>query len=153
LKTPTTERSIEVLLAEDNPADVRLTREALQGSRMRIHLSVATNGEEALAFMRRQGPYASAARPRLVLLDLNMPKKDGREVLIEMKKDPDLDCIPVVILTTSDSEEDVIRSYQLHANGYVTKPSYPEEFADVIRAIEGFWIRAAKLPPHCGRHR
>ncbi|MBI4458758.1 MAG: response regulator [Acidobacteria bacterium] len=143
-------RRIEVLLAEDNPGDVRLTREALNGSRIRINLSVAADGEEALAFLRRQGKYAGAARPQLVLLDLNMPKKDGREVLAEMKKDPDLDCIPVVILTTSDAEEDIIRSYKLRANAYVTKPTYVDQFKIVVTSIEDFWMRVAKLPPHCG---
>jgi two-component system, chemotaxis family, response regulator Rcp1 len=151
LPTQTKIRALEVLLAEDNPADVRLTRNALKDSRAKINLSVAPNGEEALAAMRREGKYASASRPDLVLLDLNMPKKDGREVLMEMRKDPDLDCIPVVVLTTSDAEDDIIRSYKLHANGYVSKPEYPEEFSEMVKAIEGFWMGWAKLPPHCGR--
>jgi CheY-like chemotaxis protein len=141
-----------VLLAEDNPADVRLTRDALKTGRTRINLSVAVNGEEALAALRREGKYAGAARPDLILLDLNMPKKDGREVLMEMRKDPDLDCIPVVVLTTSEAEDDIIRSYKLHANGYVSKPEYPEEFSEMVKAIEAFWLGVAKLPPHCGKH-
>lgn len=143
------ERAIEVLLAEDNPGDVRLTREALKGSRIAAHLNVVADGEEAMAFLRRQGKYAGAARPRLVLLDLNMPKKDGREVLEEMRKDPDLDCIPVVVLTSSEAEEDVVGSYKLHANCYVAKPTDVEPFTAVVKAIEGFWLRVAELPPHC----
>lgn len=146
----TQQRRIEVLLMEDNPADVRLTRDALDQGRMRINLHVVADGEEGLAFLRRQGKYAGAPRSELVLLDLNMPKMDGREVLREMSKDPSLDCIPVVVLTTSDAEEDVIRSYKLHANGYVTKPAYIEQFAAVVNSIEAFWMRVAKLPPHCG---
>lgn len=150
---PTQQRRIEVLLAEDNPADVRLTRDALRESRMRINLSVASDGEETMAFLRRRGKYAGAPRPELVLLDLNMPKMDGREVLVEMRKDPSLDCIPVVVLTTSDAEEDIVRSYKLHANGYVTKPTYLDQFAAVVKSIEDFWMRVAKLPPHCGTHK
>ncbi|MBI4458994.1 MAG: response regulator [Acidobacteria bacterium] len=146
-------RRIEVLLAEDNPGDVRLTRDALNGSRMRINLSVAPDGEEALAFMRRQGRHSGAARIELLLLDLNMPKKDGREVLAEMRKDPDLDCIPVVVLTTSEAQEDVIRSYQLGANAYVTKPTFVGQYAAVIKAIDDFWFGVAKLPPHCGKRK
>ncbi|OFV94248.1 MAG: hypothetical protein A3F68_08565 [Acidobacteria bacterium RIFCSPLOWO2_12_FULL_54_10] len=146
-------RSVEVLLAEDNPGDVRLTREALKDSRVRVNLSVAVDGEEALAFMRRQGKYSGAPRPELVLLDLNMPKKDGREVLAEMRKDPNLVCIPVVVLTTSEAEEDIVSSYKFHANGYVTKPTYVDQFRVVVKAIEEFWMRVAKLPPHCGRHK
>lgn len=150
-KQPQTEqRRIEVLLAEDNPADIRLTRDALKESRMQINLSVAMDGEETMAFLRRQGKYVGAPRPELVLLDLNMPKKDGREVLAEMRKDPGLTCIPVVVLTTSDAEEDIVSCYKLHANGYVTKPTYIEQFATVVRSIEDFWMRVAKLPPHCG---
>ena len=144
------QRLIEVLLMEDNPADVRLTRDALNQARMRINLHVVTDGEEGLAFLRRQGKYSGAPHSELVLLDLNMPKMDGREVLLEMRKDPALDCIPVVVLTTSDAEEDVVRSYKLHANGYVTKPTYIEQFAAVVRSIEDFWMRVAQLPPHCG---
>ena len=146
-------RSIEVLLAEDNPGDVRLTRDALSGSRMRINLNVAANGEEALAYLRRQGKYAEAPRTQLLLLDLNMPKKDGREVLVEMRKDPGLDCIPVVVLTTSEAEEDIVRSYKLHANAYISKPTYADQFTTVVKSIEEFWMNVAKLPPHCGRQK
>ena len=147
------QRPIEVLLAEDNPGDVRLTRDALNGTRMRINLNVAANGEEALAYLRRQGKYAEAPRTQLLLLDLNMPKKDGREVLAEMKKDPDLDCIPVVVLTTSEAEDDIVRSYKLHANAYISKPTYVDQYTMVVKSIEEFWMRVAKLPPHCGKRR
>ena len=140
MNTQTKRRALEVLLAEDNPADVRLTRDALMDSPTRINLSVAPNGEEALALMRREGMYSSAARLDLVPLGLNMPKKDGREVLLEMRKDPNLDCIPVVVLTTSEAEDDIVRSYKLHANGYVSKSEYPEEFNEMVKAIEGFWM-------------
>ena len=145
------EKPIEVLLAEDNPGDVRLTRDALKGSRIRMNLSVVSDGEEAMAFLRRQGNFATAVRPELVLLDLNMPRKDGRAVLLEMKKDPELECIPVVVFTTSDAEEDIIGSYKLHANSYVTKPTYVEQYASAVRSIEDFWLRVAKLPPYGGR--
>jgi two-component system, chemotaxis family, response regulator Rcp1 len=141
---------VEVLLAEDNPGDVRLIRDAFKASRFRANISVASNGEEALACLRRQGKYASNAKTDLVLLDLNMPKKDGREVLMEVRKDLDIGCTPIVILTTSDSEQDVIRSYNLRANGYFCKPEYPKEFAELITVIEEYWLGAAKLPPHCG---
>jgi CheY-like chemotaxis protein len=137
---------IDVLLVDDSPEDVRLTREALKGSRFRIHLEVATNGEEALAVLRHQGRHANAARMNLVLLDLNMPRMDGREMLAVMKQDADLKCIPVVILTTSDSESDILRTYELHANAYVTKPAHIDEFESTMKAIEDFWIGVAKLP-------
>ena len=140
---------IEVLLAEDNPGDVRLTRDALRGSRLRMNLNVVGDGEEALAYLRRQGSYAKAIRPSLVLLDLNMPRKDGREVLAEMRGDPGLSCIPVVVFTSSEADEDIVRSYQLHANGYVSKPTYVEQYAKAVRSIEDFWLRVAKLPPRC----
>jgi CheY-like chemotaxis protein len=144
------ESVVEVLLAEDNPGDVRLTREALRGSRVRMNLNVVGNGEEAMAFLLRKGAYAQAARPSLVLLDLNMPKKDGREVLVEMRKNPDLACIPVVVFTSSEAEEDIVQSYRLHANGYVAKPTYVEQYSSAVRSIEDFWLRVAKLPRHCG---
>jgi two-component system, chemotaxis family, response regulator Rcp1 len=140
---------VEVLLVEDNPGDVRLTRQALKGSSLRLNLSVAADGEEALAFMRQQGKYAGEARPALVLLDLNMPKKSGREVLSEMRKDPELACIPVVVLTSSEAEEDIIQSYDLHANAFVTKPTYLDQFAGVVKSIEDFWLGIAKLPTRC----
>jgi two-component system, chemotaxis family, response regulator Rcp1 len=145
--TAMAQKPIEVLLAEDNPGDVRLTRDALRGSRVRMNLSVVGDGEEAMAFLRRQGPYGGAARPSLVLLDLNMPKKDGREVLAEMKQDLDLASIPVVIFTSSEAEEDIIQSYKLHANSYVSKPTYLEQYTTAVKSIEDFWLRLAKLPP------
>ena len=151
MSEPTIARAaIEVLLAEDNPGDVRLTRDALRASRIRMNLSVVADGEEAMAFLRRQGAYARAARPALVLLDLNMPKKDGREVLAEMRRDPELTCIPVVVFTSSEADEDIVQSYRLHANGFVSKPTYVEQYNHAVKAIEDFWLRVAKLPADCG---
>jgi len=137
---------IEILLVEDNAADVRLTREALKDAKVRNQLHVAADGVEAMAFLRREGRHAGAPRPDLVLLDLNLPKKDGREVLEEIKQDPGLQNIPVVILTTSQAEEDVLRSYQLRANAYVTKPVDLEQFLEVVRSIESFWLEIVRLP-------
>ena len=137
---------IDVLLVDDSPEDVRLTREALKGSRFRIHLNVATNGEEALAVLRHQGRHANTAQPNLVLLDLNMPRMDGFEMLAVMKQDASLKSIPVVILTTSDSESDVVRTYELQANAYVTKPAHVDQFESTMKVIENFWIGVAKLP-------
>ncbi|HLE84013.1 MAG TPA: response regulator [Thermoanaerobaculia bacterium] len=137
---------IEILLVEDNAADVRLTREALKDAKVRNRLHVAADGVVAMAFLRREGRHADAPRPDLVLLDLNLPKKDGREVLEESKQDPGLQNIPVVILTTSQAEEDVLRSYQLHANAYVTKPVDLERFLEVVRSIESFWLEIVRLP-------
>ena len=137
---------IDVLLVDDSPEDVRLTREALKGSRFRIHLKVATNGEEALAVLRHQGRHANTAQPNLVLLDLNMPGMDGFEMLAVMKHDAALKRIPVVILTTSDAESDVLRTYELHANAYVTKPARVDQLESTMKAIENFWIGIAKLP-------
>ena len=137
---------IDVLLVDDSPGDVRLTQEALKGSRFRIRLEVARNGEEALAVLRHEGRYANAARMNLVLLDLNMPGMDGREMLAVMKQDAALKSIPVVVLSTSDSESDIQRTYELHANAYVTKPAHVSQFNSTIRAIEDFWIGFAKLP-------
>lgn len=136
------------MLAEDSHADVRLIREAMKNSCIQFNFNVATDGEEALAFLRRQGKYAAAPRVDLVLLDLNMPRKDGREVLREMKNDPSLALIPVVVFTTSDSENDIVASYKLHANAYVTKPFEIEQFGSALKIIEDFWMRLAKLPPH-----
>jgi CheY-like chemotaxis protein len=142
---------IDVLLVDDSPEDVRLTREALKGSRFRIRLEVATNGEEALAVLRHQARHSNGARTRLVLLDLNMPRMDGREMLAVMKQDAELKCIPVVILTTSDSESDIQRTYELHANAYVAKPAHVDQFESTMKAIENFWIGVAKLPARsCG---
>lgn len=138
---------IEVLLVEDNPGDVRLTREALKEGKVRNNLSVAPDGVEALAFLRRQGRYADAPRPDLILLDLNLPRKDGREVLEEIKADPSLRAIPVVILTTSDAERDIVRAYSLHANCYITKPLDLDQFITVVKSIEDFWFTIVKLPP------
>ena len=137
---------IDVLLVDDSPQDVRLTREALKGSRFRFHLRVASNGEEALAILRNQGRHANAAQTNLVLLDLNMPRMDGFEMLAVMKEDATLKCIPVVVLTTSDAESDVLRTYKLHANAYVTKPARVDQFESTMKAIENFWIGVAKLP-------
>jgi chemotaxis family two-component system response regulator Rcp1 len=137
---------IDILLIEDNPGDVRLTREALNDSKISNTLTVVEDGVEALAFLRREGKYVNALRPDLVLLDLNMPRKDGREVLTEIKADARLSSIPVVVLTTSEAEEDILRSYDLHANCYVTKPVNLDQFIKVIRSIERFWLTIVKLP-------
>jgi chemotaxis family two-component system response regulator Rcp1 len=139
-------KPIEILLVEDNLGDVRLTIETLKGAKVVNHLNVASDGIEALAILRRQGQYVSAARPDLILLDLNLPKKDGREVLAEIKADDDLKRIPVVVLTTSQAEEDILKSYNLHANCYVTKPMDLEQFITVVKSIEDFWFTVVKLP-------
>lgn len=137
---------INILLVEDNPGDVRLTVEALREGKVHNHLSVARDGVEALAFLRQQGEFADAPRPDVILLDLNLPKKDGREVLAEIKADERLRRIPVVVLTTSKAEEDILRSYALHANCYVTKPVDLEQFITVVRSIEDFWFSIVRLP-------
>jgi chemotaxis family two-component system response regulator Rcp1 len=142
-----TGKQIELLLVEDNPGDVRLTQEALKDGKVLNRLHVVKDGVEALAFLRREGKYANAIRPDLILLDLNLPKKDGREVLEEIKSDLDLKRIPVVILTVSKAEEDIIRSYELHANCYITKPVDLDRFIEVVKAIEDFWFTIVKLPP------
>ena len=139
-------RPIEILLIEDNPGDVRLTVEALKDSKVRNHLSVVRDGVEAMAFLRQQGPYAEAPCPDLILLDLNLPKKDGREVLAEIKQDARWRSIPVVILTTSDARPDIMRSYELHANCYITKPVDLDSFLHVVRSIEAFWLTIVRLP-------
>jgi len=140
-------RPIEVLLVEDNPGDVRLTREALKDGKVSNHLSVAPDGVEALRFLRREGSYAGAPRPDVVLLDLNLPKKDGRQVLQEMKQDPALRTIPVVILTSSDAERDIAAAYELQASCYITKPVDLDQFITVVKSIEDFWFSIVKLPP------
>lgn len=140
-------RPIEILLVEDNPGDVRLTKEALKEGKVRNNLQVAEDGEEALEFLRRQGRHAQARRPDLVLLDLNLPKKSGREVLEEIKADPELKRIPVVILTVSKAEQDILKSYNLHANCYITKPVNLDQFIEVVQAIEDFWLTVVMLPP------
>jgi chemotaxis family two-component system response regulator Rcp1 len=138
--------AVEILLVEDNPADARLTREVFEGGRLTTHLNIVSDGEEALAFLRREGPYAESPRPKLVLLDLNLPRKDGREVLQELKSDPALSRIPVIVLTTSAAEADILHSYDLQANCFITKPLDLDEFFDVVRAIEDFWLTTARLP-------
>lgn len=140
-------RPIEILLIEDNAADVRLTQEALREGKVRNNLTVARDGEEALQMLRRSGGYASAPRPDLVLLDLNLPRKDGREVLAIMKGDDELRRIPVVVLTTSSAEADVLRSYDLHANCYIVKPVDLEQFVGVVKSIDDFWLTIVRLPP------
>jgi chemotaxis family two-component system response regulator Rcp1 len=137
---------IEVLLVEDSPGDVRLTREAFKDAKVHVNLHVASDGTEAMAFLGREGGYANALRPDLILLDLNLPKKDGREVLAEIKESPTLKSIPVVILTTSASEADILRSYQFHANCYITKPVDLEGFLKVVKSIDNFWLSVVKLP-------
>jgi CheY-like chemotaxis protein len=134
-------------LVEDNPGDVRLTQEALREGKVRNHLHVAADGVEAMAFLRREGQHAQAPQPDLILLDLNLPKKGGREVLAEIKEDPDLRRIPVVILTVSKAEEDVLKSYNLHANCYITKPVNLDQFLEVVKSIEDFWLTVVLLPP------
>jgi chemotaxis family two-component system response regulator Rcp1 len=138
---------IEVLLVEDSPGDVRLTREAFKDAKMHIGLHVVSDGIEAMAFLNREGAYANAPRPDLILLDLNLPKKSGREVLEEIKRSSLLKTIPVVILTTSSSEEDITRSYLLHANCYITKPVNLEGFLKVVKSIDCFWLTVVQLPP------
>jgi CheY-like chemotaxis protein len=137
---------VEILLVEDNPGDVRLTREALKEGKVYSNLHWAKDGVEALEFLRHEGRFADVPRPDIILLDLNLPKKDGREVLSEIKNDEDLKRIPVVILTTSKAEEDVLRSYQLHANCYVTKPVDLEKFIVVVQSIDRFWLTVVTLP-------
>jgi CheY-like chemotaxis protein len=140
-------RPVEILLVEDDPGDVLITREAIDSSKVANNLSVASNGEEALAYLRREHPYEQATRPGLILLDLNLPRLDGREVLAVVKEDPDLRRIPIVILTTSSADEDVVRSYDLHANAYVTKPVDFEQFMSVVRQIDEFFVSIVTLPP------
>lgn len=137
---------IEVLLVEDSPADVRLTKEAFKEEKLHVTLQVVTDGVEAMEYLRQAGKYAQAVRPDLILLDLNLPKKDGREVLKEIKGDEDLRSIPVVILTTSKAEEDIIKAYGLHANCYITKPLDLNQFSMVVKSIENFWLTIVKLP-------
>jgi chemotaxis family two-component system response regulator Rcp1 len=137
---------IDILLVEDNPGDVRLTVEALKEGKVRNRLSVVEDGVEALAFLRQEGKYADAPRPDVILLDLNLPRKDGRAVLAEIKADESLRRIPVVVLTTSSSEQDILRSYDLHANCYITKPVDLEQFIEVVKGIEEFWLTIVKLP-------
>ncbi|MGO8879528.1 MAG: response regulator [Desulfomonilaceae bacterium] len=140
-------KPIDILLVEDNPGDVRLTIEGLKEGKILNNLSVVSNGVEAMAFLRQEGEYANVPRPELILLDLNLPRKDGREVLGEIKNDDDLKRIPVVILTSSQAEQDIVKSYNLHANCFITKPVELDQFIGVIKSIEQFWLTVVKLPP------
>ena len=140
-------KPIDILLVEDNPGDVVLVEEVLSDSKMWNRLHVVSDGEQAMEFVRRQGKHAGAPRPDLILLDLNLPKKSGREVLREVKTHPDLKTIPVVVLTSSKSDDDVVKSYELHANAYILKPVDFHQFMKVMRAIEDFWFVTVKLPP------
>ena len=140
------ERQIEVLLVEDDPGDVVMTREAFEDHKVRNQLHVVNDGADAMAFLRQEGEYADVPRPDLVLLDLNLPRMDGREVLEAIKSDPELASIPVVVLTTSETEDDVLRSYSLHANAYVTKPVDFERFIEVVRQIDDFFVTVVRLP-------
>jgi CheY-like chemotaxis protein len=138
---------VEILLVEDNAADVRLTREALKAGRVWNHLSVVRDGVEALSYLRGEGQFSTAVRPDLILLDLNLPKKDGREVLAEIKADEVLKFIPVVVLTTSQADEDILKAYGSHANCYITKPVDLPKFIAVVQSIEHFWFAIVRLPP------
>jgi CheY-like chemotaxis protein len=140
-------RPIEILLVEDSPSDTDLTLEALKDFKVRNHVSVVEDGVLALQFLRREGPYAEAPRPDMIMLDLNLPRKDGREVLAEIKKDDSLKLIPIVVLTTSRADQDILRAYQLNANCYITKPVDFNQFLEVVRSIEAFWLFVVTLPP------
>jgi len=144
---------INILLVEDNPTDARLVKEAMKDFKINNTLYHVSDGVEAMAYLRKQGDYAKMPRPGFILLDLNMPRKDGRKTLKEIKEDPDLKRIPVVILTVSDAEEDIIKSYNLHANCYVTKPLNLDEFSKVVKGIENFWFEIVKLPPNGKNHK
>lgn len=145
-----TGKRIEILLVEDDPGDTLMIREAFQDNKITNSLKCLTDGEQAMAYLRRQGEYTGAVRPDLILLDLNLPRMDGREVLAEIKEDDDLKAIPVVVLTTSAAEEDILRSYRLHANAYVTKPVDFERFIEVVRQIDQFFVSVVKLPTQPG---
>ena len=139
-------KAIQILLVEDNPGDVRLTQESLREARAPIRMSVVEDGVKALAFLRKENEFANAPRPRLILLDFNLPKKDGRAVLAEIKADQSLLRIPVIVLTTSKDEQDVLRSYDLHANCHVTKPMDLDQFSRMVKSIENFWLATVELP-------
>lgn len=139
-------RPIEILLVEDSPGDVRLTVETFRDGKIRNNLHVAWDGVEAMSYLRKHDPYTNATRPDLILLDLNLPKRDGREVLFEIKSDEDLRTIPVVVLTTSEAEQDVLSCYELHANCYIVKPVRLDKFIEVVKSIEGFWLNIVTLP-------
>jgi chemotaxis family two-component system response regulator Rcp1 len=147
-KNETSHKAIEILLVEDSPGDARLTVEALKEGKLSNHISVVRDGVEALDYLHQRGAHGKAVLPDMILLDLNLPKKDGREVLAEIKTDPDLKRIPVVILTTSKAEEDILKTYDLHANCYITKPVDLEQFMKVVKCIEEFWLTMVKLPSH-----
>jgi CheY-like chemotaxis protein len=147
MNTKPARKTINILMVEDNPGDVRLTMEALNGAKIRNHIDVVQDGVDAMAFLRRAGKYANSVQPDLILLDLNLPKKDGREVLAEIKSDEHLRRIPVVILTSSQAEQDIVKAYDLNANAYVSKPVDLEQFITVVKAIEDFWLEIVKLPP------
>lgn len=138
---------IEILLVEDNPADIDLTKLAFKGAKVLNNVSVVMDGEEAISFLRREGQYAGAPRPDVILLDLNLPKKDGREVLADIKNDDSLRRIPVVVITSSEAEMDIIKTYDLHANCYITKPVNLDQFMEVVKSIQDFWLVVVKLPP------
>jgi CheY-like chemotaxis protein len=140
-------KQIEILMVEDNPGDARLVHEALRDSKIINQLNSVTDGQKALAYLRREGNFIDAVRPDLILLDLNLPRKDGREVLAEIKTDTDLQRIPVVVMTTSTAEQDILKAYNLHANCYVTKPVDLERFIEVVKAIDSFWVSIVRLPP------
>ena len=146
MTNPSFGRPVEILLVEDNPGDVRLTMEALKDDKIRNHITVMPDGVEALAYLRREAKYQDAVRPDLILLDLNLPKKNGREVLQEIKNDPNLRRIPVCVLTGSKAEEDIVKSYDLYANCYVTKPFDLDQFIQVVKTIQEFWFTVVKLP-------
>jgi two-component system, chemotaxis family, response regulator Rcp1 len=147
MNSKTDNRPIEVLLVEDSAGDVRLMQEVFRDANQRIELHVASDGVEAMAFLKRQGEHATAPRPDLILLDLNLPRMDGREVLVQIKDDPALMSIPTVILTTSQAEADIVKSYQLQANCYLSKPVQLEAFEDLVKSISDFWLTTVKLPP------
>lgn len=140
-------RTAEILLVEDSPADIRLTQEALKENKLKVNLHIVNDGVEAMDFLRKNGKYAKSPRPDLILLDLNMPRKDGREVLKEVKEDPDLRSIPVIILTISKAEEDILLTYQYHVNCYIRKPLDLTKFIEVVKEIESFWLTIVSLPP------
>jgi len=139
--------TVDILLVEDNPGDVRLTKEALKDAKVLNEIYVARDGVEAMEFLNKKGSFAEAPTPDMILLDLNLPRKDGREVLAEIKKDPKLKHIPVIILTTSKADEDIVKTYNLHANAYITKPVDLNRFVEIMHALEEFWFTIVKLPP------
>ena len=145
-------RPVEILLVEDNPGDIRLTKEAMKEAKIINNLNVVEDGVEALAYLRKKGKFKDANRPDLILLDINLPKKNGREVLAEIKQDKNLKQIPVIILTISKAEEDIIKTYELHANCFITKPVDMDQFIKVVKSIEYFWFSIVKLPPNKNYH-